>query len=100
MFLFVVDNPQWNAKVKKQSQRWKKHVGQWLHTRDIPVLFVGYENLRKDTYTELKRMLDFLGYPYSDEDVLCTVRRQDESFHRNHMKEIHPYVNSQINNEV
>ena len=103
LFFFVVGNSNWTTRVKGQSQAWKKHVSQWLNTRGIPVLFVGYENLRNDTYTELKRMLDFLGYPYSDEDVLCTVRRRDESFHRNHTKEIHPYspelqtfVNSQI----
>ena len=53
---------------------------------------VGYENLKKDTYTELKKMLDFLGYPYSEGDVLCAVKSSSETFHRNHTKkELHPF---------
>ena len=67
-------------------------VTQWLNYRDIPVLIVGYENLKKNAYTELKRMLDFIGYPYSEDDVLCAVRSSGESFHRKHArKDLHPY---------
>ena len=67
-------------------------VMQWLNYRDIPVLIVGYENLKKNTYTELKRMLDFIGYPYSEDDVLCSVKSSGESFHRKHArKDLHPY---------
>ena len=47
----------------------------------------------KDRYTELKRMLDFIGYPYSEDDLLCTVKSSGESFHRNHTKKyfVNPY---------
>ena len=64
---------------------------EWLNYTKIPVLLVGYENLQKDTYTELKRMLDFIGYPYSEDDVLCAVKNSGESFHRKHTKDIYPY---------
>jgi len=47
----------------------------------------------KDTYTELKRILDFIGYSYSENDVLCTIKNSDRGFHRNHTSKQHvnPY---------
>lgn len=37
-------------------------------------------------------MLDFLEYPYSEDDVLCAVKNSGETFHRKHTrKEVHPY---------
>ena len=53
---------------------------------------MGYENLMKDTYTELKKMLDFIGYPYSEGDIFCAVQNSGETFHRSHIKkDVHPY---------
>ena len=75
-----------------KSDRWANHVKLWLDVKEIPMLIVGYENLMKDTYAELKRMLDFIGYPYSEDDVLCTVKSSGEAFHRNHTKQhLNPY---------
>ena len=65
---------------------------QWLNYRRIPVLIIGYENLKNDTYTELKKMLDFIGYPYTEDDLSCAVKSAAETFHRNHTrKNLHPY---------
>ena len=75
-----------------KSDRWENHVKHWLDVTEVPVLIVGYENLVKDTYTELKRMLDFIAYPYSEDDVLCSIKSSGETFHRNHKKSsINPY---------
>ena len=60
------------------------HVAKWLNVTRIPVLIVGFENLKNDTYTELKRMLDFLGYPYSKDNVLCAIKSPSDNFHRKH----------------
>ena len=73
---------------------------QWLSYTQFPVLIVGYDNLRRDTYAELKRMLDFIGYPYSEEDVLCTVRNSGEAFHRNHTKKDVYSYSSELQNFV
>ena len=82
----------WKSRVKIQSRNWRSHVKKWLKFKGYPVLVVGYENLMKDTYTELKKMLDFIGYPYSESDILCAVQSTSETFHRNHTKEdFHPY---------
>ena len=90
---YVANNPDWKIMVKQNSCQWAKVVSQWLSVKEFPVLFVGYENLMKDRYTELKRMLDFIGYPYSEDDLLCTVKSSGEGFHRNHTKKylINPY---------
>ena len=64
----------------------------WLSFSQVPVLIVGYENMKKDSYTEIKKMLDFIGYPYTENDVLCAVKSSGEAFHRNHTrKHGHPY---------
>ena len=37
-------------------------------------------------------MLDFLEYPYSEDDILCTVNYSGEAFHRKHTKQqVNPY---------
>ena len=82
----------WDAHVKKQCRTWRMQVMQWLNYKEFPVLIVGYENLVKDTYTELKRMLDFLEYPYSENDLMCTVKSTGETSHRSHtMKHFNPF---------
>ena len=89
--LFIANNSAWDAKVKRASHKWKRIVTQWLNVNEFSVLIVGYENLMKDTYNELKRILDFIGYPYSEDDVLCAVKSSD-FFHRHHTKKrLNPY---------
>ena len=89
---YVANNPVWEAHVKKQSRAWKAQVMQWLNYRQVPVLIAGYENLHNDTYSELKRMLDFLGYKYSEDDLLCAIKGSAETFHRHHTKkDLNPY---------
>ena len=88
---FIANNSAWDAKVKRASNKWKRIVTQWLNVNEFSVLIVGYENLMKDTYNELKRILDFIGYPYSEDDVLCAVKNSD-FFHRHHIKKhLNPY---------
>lgn len=85
-----MNNPAWNNEVKRRSQEWKTHITEWLDVKKIPVLVVGYENLINDTYTELKRMLDFTEYPYSKGDVLCAVKSSG-TFHRKHKNDSNVY---------
>ena len=90
--VLLVNNTVWNKEVKRRSQEWTKNVRQWLDTTGFPKLIVGFENLKNNTYTELKKILDFLEYSYSEDDVLCAVRSHDvENFHRKYTKEIYPY---------
>ena len=52
-------------------------------------MIVGYDNLMNDTYSEIKKMLDFIKYPYTEDDIKCAVNSPAEDFHRNHTKK-HP----------
>ena len=88
-----MNNPSWDRQVKKVSKAWKNHIIKWLNYRQVPMHIVGYENLKKNTYTELKKILDFLEYPYAEDDILCAIRTS-EAFHRNHTKDLHPFSSS------
>ena len=48
-----------------------------------PVLVVKYEDLRSDSLTQAKKMLEFLKVPYSDEELERRMMIKDsENFHR------------------
>ena len=83
----------WKENVEKMEQGWLRHVTNCtqLHIK-IPTLIVKFENLKSNLFVELKRMLDFLEVPYTDEDIECTVNSKSDSFHRiHHDKSFNPY---------
>ena len=45
---------------------------------------VKYENLKTDLRTELKRMMKYLEYHYTEEDLDCTIKSNTNIFQRNH----------------
>jgi len=64
---------------------WLHHVTNCLQPQiKLPMLIVKFENLKSNLFSELKRMLDFLEVPYTDEDIECTVNSKSDSFHRSH----------------
>ena len=90
-FIIIDNNSKWVSYVKTKSVAWKKEVKEWLNSKQYPILIVGYENLQRNTSKELKKILDFLGHPYTDDDILCAVK-SSEDFHRKHVKKnVHPY---------
>jgi len=52
---------------------------------------VKYENLIIDLHTELKRMMEFFKFPYTEDDLQCTINSTLEDFHKKHSKVIDPY---------
>ena len=36
-------------------------------------------------------MLDFLGYPYSEDSVMCAIKSPSEKFHRKHTKDLQAF---------
>ena len=56
---------------------------------------VQYEKLKTDLDVELRRMLDFLEHPYTEDDIQCTVHSSMDGFHRKHTKQLDPYTPSQ-----
>ena len=49
-----------------------------------PVLVVKYEDLKSDSLTQVKRMLEFLKVPYSDEELKKRLSEDFKTFHRSH----------------
>ena len=55
------------------------------------MLVVKYENLKADLMAELRRIVDFLGYNYTESDLNCTVQSNVEQFQRKHTTDIDPF---------
>ena len=82
----------WNDAIRRYSRSWRAHVETYLRTTKSPTLVVKYENLLTDLHTELKRMMEFLKFPYTEDDLQCTIKSTIEGFHRKHNKNvIDPY---------
>jgi len=84
----ITDNDQWEITVKKSAKKWLQHVKTWLTARGTSTLVIEYNDLKMDRFGQLKRMLDFIGHPYTDDDILCAAKPSStDSFHRNHTKQ-------------
>ncbi len=88
MFLCLTgNNPAWNKFVHKAViSPWLKHF-KWVvegHQTGRRVLVVRYEDFKSDALTQVKRMLDFLGVPYSDEALQKRMSKDFGKFHRKH----------------
>ena len=95
MHNFVGDNSEWKRTMTEFATKWQEHVSYWLQRRDIPVLVVSYERLKQNLYGELKRMLDFTKYPYTMDDIQCTIDNFNGQYHRNHTRHFDPYTANQ-----
>ena len=58
-------------------------------------MVIQYERLSTNLYTELRKMLDFLGVSYTESDIQCTIKSTTETFHRKHDKNFDPYTPEQ-----
>jgi len=87
----------WQGKIIEMTNGWLKHILTCLLEQSkVPMLVVKYENLKSNLFMEVKRMLDFLEVPYTDQDIECTVKSNIESFHRQHHdKSFYPYTPEQ-----
>jgi len=57
---------------KKAAQwpcRWHQHVRSWHTQTYVPMLVVRYEDLKRDTLVEVKRMTSFLGWDVTEEQL-------------------------------
>ena len=63
--------------------------------KKVPTLVVQYERLHTDLYTELKRMVDFLGVPYTESDLQCAINSSLDTFHQRHHETTDPYTKKQ-----
>ncbi len=68
-------------------------VRSWVveSSRRHPVLVVKYEDVRKNWFGEVKRMLDFLAFPYNDLELRQRMKSDFTSFHRSHTAPLQPF---------
>ena len=52
--------------------------------RKHPILVVKYEDLKRDTFTEVKRMLNFLSFGYDAAELKARLDGDFATFHRTH----------------
>ncbi|XP_065919790.1 uncharacterized protein [Dysidea avara] len=90
-----VNNKRWDETVKQYATSWSHHIRTWLGTVKVPTVVIQYERLSTNLYTELRKMLDFLGVSYTESDIQCTIKSTTETFHRKHDKNFDPYTPEQ-----
>ena len=91
------ENKAWQDFIISQTRRWKTMIKNWLvRSLEHPVLVVKYESLKRNTATQVKRMLDFLGVIYDSEvDVEKVLNDRTQTFHRKHGADFNHYTPSQ-----
>ena len=89
-------NPSWNQAVIKMAKEWKHHVEEWTQTNKFTKLVLCYENMINNLHAAIKQMLDFIEYPYTEDDIQCAIKSStDEKFCRKHSRVVNPYTPSQ-----
>lgn len=89
-------NPVWDKILRSQAVKWKLMVNSHLlRQRPHPVLTVRYEDLKTDTVAEVVRMLDFLRFPYSREEVEHRLQEGFTRFYRNHTDSFDHFTSEQ-----
>ena len=56
---------------------------------------VKFENLLTDLHTQLKRMMEFLEFPYTEDDLQCNIKSTIDGFHRKRKNVSDPYTPEQ-----
>ena len=78
------DNREWNSSVYRQLERWSGYFHDIVGgmTKGHPIHLVRYEDLKSDTYKEVKAMLDFLKFDYEEKDLRARIASNFSTFYR------------------
>jgi hypothetical protein len=58
-----------DAQLRQKLPGWSGHIASWLDQTDIPIHLIRYEDLRTDTGTVLRHVLEFAGRAATDEEI-------------------------------
>lgn len=92
---------EWPEFVKNYAPWWASHTLDWLHYgRNVHV--VHFEDLKRDLFTKLKGMVEFLGLKVSEDRLLCVEGQKDGNFKRSGLRKLEydpytPEMRSNIN---
>ena len=71
-----------------------------LNSRNHRVLVVNFEDLKLDTASQVKRMLEFLHISYTNDDLKQKLMEGYGAYHRNHHKEDFEYYTPELKQYV
>jgi len=84
--------------VRREAYRWKEMIDNWIiqSKPQHPVLVVRYEDVKTKPISEVKRILDFLHFPYEEEELLhMRLSEGHGSFQRKHTEDFDHYTSTQ-----
>ena len=83
--------------MRREAYRWKEMVDNWIiqSKPQHPVLVVRYEDIKAKQISEVKRILDFLHFPYEEEELHSRLSGGHGSFQRKHTNNFDPYTSTQ-----
>ncbi|XP_007900007.2 WSC domain-containing protein 2 isoform X1 [Callorhinchus milii] len=84
---------EWPEFVRNYAPWWASHTLDWLQF-GRKVLVVHYEELKRDLFKQLKRMVGVLGGQVSEDRLLCVECQKDGSFKRSGLRKLEydPYT--------
>ena len=75
----------WVQFSKGYTKRWKERTINWVfNNRNHPVHVVSYEDLQRDTVREVEKILDFLKFSYTHDDLVERLKQDYSDFQRPH----------------
>ena len=78
-------NTEWDKFVTSRIEVWQKYFSNWiLNSESRSVLVVRFEDLKTDLIGQVKRMLDFLKFPYMEDELRSRLAEGFNKFRRAH----------------
>lgn len=80
-------NEEWDAYIHEKLNRWPQQTVNLLVEAKVagrPVYILKFENLKADTVKEMKKVMDFLGFSYTENEVSERLSAGFSKFYRNH----------------
>ncbi|XP_073670819.1 sialate:O-sulfotransferase 2-like isoform X2 [Paramisgurnus dabryanus] len=83
---------EWPKFVNKNAKWWVSHTQNWLkYGKNVHV--VHFEDLKRDVFSHLKKMVVFLGLEVSEDRLLCVEGQKDGNFKRSGLRKLYdPYT--------
>lgn len=83
--------------MRREAYRWKEMIDNWIiqSKPQHPVLVVRYEDVKTKPISEVKHILDFLHFPYEEEELHIRLSEGHGSFQRKHTEDFDHYTSTQ-----
>ena len=87
LFLYTGENEAWNKHIHLKVFRWPKQITYLLQEAKFakrPVYVLMFEDLKADTVREMKKVTDFLGFSFTEQEIAERLGMGFSKFYRNH----------------